>query len=258
MSYYEKYLKYKKKYLNLKGGQVFELSIPAVHADDFRELIKSNIELYSMPPYDHVETYQEIVDPSNNNIIFRITKPPMPFQNFYNLTEIILKERWKEITNRKMYQYLKLLRNINKERISEIINFFNTMNPDDLFTYLQENRLVADLDKTIIYLIARQGVFEVMRYLFDRLGEIRIRELLKVKISDGRIPLFAALRAASNKIEMYNFVKYYTDPSLYKIKFLSQGITECNLIDFAILLKLNMNDSPEDTYIYEDVKRITA
>ena len=52
MSYYEKYLKYKKKYLNLKGGQVIELSIPAVHADDFRELIKSNIKLYD---YGHVK-----------------------------------------------------------------------------------------------------------------------------------------------------------------------------------------------------------
>jgi len=258
MSYYEKYLKYKKKYLNLKGGQVFELSIPAVHADDFRELIKSNIKLYDMPPYDRAGIYKEIVDPSNNNIIFRIYKPNIPSQQFYNLTEIILREKWREITNGKMYQYLTLLRNIDKERISEIINFFNTMNSDDLFTYLQENRLVSELNKTIIYLIARQGVFEVMRYLFDRLGEIRIRELLKVKISDGRIPLFAALRAPSNKIEMYNFVREYTDPSLYKIKFLSQGITECNLIDFAIMLKLNMNNSPEDTYIYEDIKRITA
>jgi len=193
MNYYEKYIKYKNKYLHLQN-QIGGLDVP---------------------------------------------RSP----------ELIKQQLFKE-----------LLQDINTDKTGKIISFFDKMNPDDLYTYIRDMTNKDDFNKIILYYIARSSNLDLMKYLLTKLGTDKIKELLKVRASDGRTVLFGAINAIQNgnRKEIYTLVRDLTDPSLYKVTFMHNGREPKNMKEWAELRGYDISKEPSDEFIYQDVTRLVA
>jgi hypothetical protein len=272
MSYYEKYLKYKSKYLNLKsqiGGESvrFAFEISRTVEEELKtklfELIK---ERYRLTPSDirinfryrdgnifmvEIENFKQFQLSGIQSDIVRIRR------------ELIGTKESPELIKQRTFD--ELLLNITKEDgtgkfTQKIIGFFETMSPDDLFNYIQIMKNRIDFDKTLLYYIARTGNLALMKYLITKLGEDKIRELLKIRANDGRTVLFGAVNAVENESrkEIYTLIRDLTDTSLYKVTFMHNGKEPKNMKEWAELRGYHMSKEPSDVFIYEDVTRLVT
>jgi len=99
-----------------------------------------------------------------------------------------------------------------------------------------------------------------MRYLLQKLGEVKIRELLKIRANDGRTVLFGAVNAVQNenRKEIYTLIRDLTDTSLYKVTFMHNGREPKNMKEWAELRGYDKSKEPSDVFIYTDVTRLVT
>lgn len=286
MDYYEKYIKYKLKYIELKkliGGS----STLFIRIFTPRNELIGNLKL-EYPSFKEI-TIQQIIGDIKDVLYCGTILNPTYFSDKYGAFFILpssQKHKFDENLYRTLADYdihnnetFRIVLNTdlicNKELLEreekfkeykKIIGYvtnddekfkeyFSKLDQDTLFLYIKNNVNREDHNKILLYYIARFGKIELFSYLIDRLGVNRIKELLKIRAADGRTVLYGAINAINNRKKMYTSVKDLTDPSLYKVTFKHLG-EDKNMKDWFEIRNYHKSTDPEDIYIYNDLINI--
>jgi hypothetical protein len=299
--YYEKYLKYKNKYLELKnqiGGattifiklfaeqnsqiaQTVTLEYDSLKDLKLSDLINSieskNITVTCPQTHVNININRKSIEPPffislktkntyRTEVFGTIIDNLLTDLNIENHSTILLKINMKLLCNPedlekdKKFKILEdLLQNIQNNRTPAVLQFFETKNIEELFEFLKTELNKRDFDKTILYYVARQGNIEILNYLIHKLDQNRIKELLKIRNSDGRTVLFGAVNAVSNKKQMYDLVKGLTDTSLFKAtSFDNANKVHKNMKEWAEFRGMDKSNDPDERYIYDDVSKLVV
>jgi len=264
MNYYEKYIKYKNKYLHLQN-QIGGLRVPFQISKSLEQQLKT--ELYSLLKQrfgitDNDVKIQFMYDNDNIKAIDMDNLKSFQLEAIRPDLEII-KEKLgipRSLELIKYQNFKELLQDISMNKTSKVISFFDKMNLNDLYNYIRDMTNKDDFNKIILYYIARQSNLDLMKYLITKLGEDKIKELLKIRATDGRTVLFGAVNAIQNenRKEIYTLIRDLTDPSLYKVTFMHNGKESKNMKEWAELRGYHMSKEPSDEFIYQDVTRLVA
>jgi hypothetical protein len=262
MNYYEKYIKYKNKYLYLQN-QIGGLRIPFQISKSVEEKLKT--ELYNLLKEKFGLTKNDVTiefmyDNENIKAIDMHNLKSYQLNAITNDLHLIKEKlgvpRSPELIKQQLFK--ELLQDINTDKTEKIIAFFDKMNSNDLYTYIHDMRNKDDFNKIILYYIARQSNLKVMKYLVSKLGIDKMKELLKIQASDGRTVLFGAVNAiqSENRKEIYTLIRDLTDPSLYKVKFMHNGKEPKDMKEWAELRGYHMSKEISDEFIYADVSKL--
>jgi hypothetical protein len=212
---YQKYLKYKKKYLNLiiqyGNGRRELIPIDPKNLDSIKEKIAEYIkQTFGIDP-------ERILYEEKDSFIKSFYINGFDKINQLNLIQEKINEE-----NTKLNLNIPNIPDIKKDFLDAIWDYrmdivhaiLDPMSPIDIVKFLENTLAKEDHNKTALYLAARKGNIEFLKYIYEKVGHVNMTKLLSILDDEGRTVLMAAVSAVKNQERTFDMILYFTLPEL--------------------------------------------
>ena len=244
-SYYNKYLKYKNKYLKVQYGNG-RGELKPIDPKNL-DLIKKNINEYIRDTFGiNPETIEYVVEDGfiKSFNIYNFNKT--------HLLNLIIEKINEE--NKKLNPDVKEITDIKKDFLLGVFEYdmrivhkiLDPMTIVETMTFLKYTLAKEDHNKTALYLAARKGNTEFLEYILTKVGPKNMTELLSILDDEGRTVLMAAVSAVKNPERTFDMILYFTLPELI----IHKDHNNRNLYDWFILRHI------ENQYITQRINDI--
>jgi hypothetical protein len=231
-----KYLKYKKKYCNLKeltnqlGGLIKKYNLPKPISSNeekyIREFIRDQYKTLALNPelidsqvfffkdkYDNI-THIQMQDDGEHRLIFK------------GLLEKFVPPST-EVTPEKIFEYgWENTRSSNQK----FIDYFESKNSMDLIDFLAKEKS-KDMNKSLVHILVRKGNMHLLLYIRGSVGPELFSDLMSIVDTEGRTPFMIATHAVENEEDTFRIISDHTD-NKQKLK---EDINGRTALDWLIL-----------------------